>query len=404
VLAELGFVDLDLFRPVRTLSGGEVMLFALAARLLARPDVLILDEPTNNLDRTGRARLRSSLVRWRRPVVVVSHDRELLEEMDAIAELRAGEIRFYGGNFTAYTQAVEAEQAAAERAVRAAKGDLRRQQRDLIDTKIKLDRSQRYGKTKAARGMPKMAANFRQNSAELSAGRIRGGLEADVAAAREGLDVALERVRDDEVIKIELPGTSVPTARDVAVMTDVVLRNHVQVSLHLRGPERLAITGPNGSGKTTLIDTLRGALAPLSGSASIKVPYRLLPQRLQLLDDDETVLAGVARHAPTADHHELRAQLARFLLDADTIQRRVATLSGGERFRASLAALLLAEPPPQLLILDEPTNNLDLDSVAQLTAALRAYRGALLVVSHDEPFLAELDITRRLELVRHGQD
>jgi ATPase subunit of ABC transporter with duplicated ATPase domains len=128
------------------------------------------------------------------------------------------------------------------------------------------------------------------------------------------------------------------------------------------------------------------------------VPYRLLPQRLQLLSDDDTVLSGVARHAPSADTNTLRAQLARFLMDAATVARPVGTLSGGERFRASLAALLLAVPAPQLLILDEPTNNLDLDSVRQLTAALGGYQGALLVASHDEQLLSDLSLDRRLDL------
>jgi ATPase subunit of ABC transporter with duplicated ATPase domains len=184
----------------------------------------------------------------------------------------------------------------------------------------------------------------------------------------------------------------------VLIMNDVVLRTGQLVALHLRGPERVAVVGPNGSGKTTLIDTVRGAIAPSSGLVSLRVPLRLLPQRMHLLDDGDTVLRAVSRHAPSADDNTLRAQLARFLLDADIVTRPVHTLSGGERFRATLAALLLAEPPPQLLILDEPTNSLDLDSVDQLTSALRAYRGALLVASHDEPFLAELELTGRLDL------
>lgn len=158
------------------------------------------------------------------------------------------------------------------------------------------------------------------------------------------------------------------------------------------------MTGANGSGKTTLIDTATGALAPRSGAVRVLVPVRVLPQRLDLLPDGEPVLAAVAAYAPSADGHTLRARLAGFLLGADTLRRPVGTLSGGERFRATLAALLLAEPPPQLLVMDEPTNSLDLDCVAQLVAALRQYRGALLVASHDEPFLAEIGIDRRVEL------
>ena len=166
------------------------------------------------------------------------------------------------------------------------------------------------------------------------------------------------------------------------LLDGVVLRNGVRVDAHLRGPDRIAVVGPNGSGKTTLVDTVVGTIPAVAGRVDLRVPTRLLPQRLTVLDDADTVLAGVSRLAPTADDNTLRAELARFLLDADTVVRPVGSLSGGERFRASLAALLLAEPAPQLLVLDEPTNNLDLDSVAQLTAALNAYQGALLV---DQP-------------------
>jgi ATPase subunit of ABC transporter with duplicated ATPase domains len=367
-LAEFGFAGLDLDRLVGTLSGGEVILLALARLFLARPDVLILDEPTNNLDRHARERLYAALGGWRGPVITVSHERELATE-----------------------------QQAAARDVRAAQSDLKRQQRELADARVKLDRRVRYARSQAD-NVPKIVAGAKKRAAQVSAGKLRGGHEADVEQARGNVDAAEERLRDDDLIRIDLASTSVPPGRDVLVMDQVILRTGREVTLHIRGPERLALTGPNGSGKTTLIDTICGTAAPRSGRVGLRVPFRLLPQRLDLLVDSETTLAAVSRHAPSADDNRLRAQLARFLLDADAIGRPVGSLSGGERFRATLAALLLAEPAPQLLILDEPTNNLDLDSVAQLVSALRQYRGALLVASHDERFLAEIALTGRLDL------
>jgi ATPase subunit of ABC transporter with duplicated ATPase domains len=396
-LGDFGLSDLTFDRRIGTLSGGQVILLALASLFLARPEVLILDEPTNNLDRGARRHLYDAITRWRGPVVMVSHDRELLDLVDHVAELRSGSVRIFGGNFTAYTAALEVEQQAAARAVRAAQGDLQRQQRELAEARIKLDRRQRFARSQAD-NMPKIVAGAKKRAAEVSAGKLRGGHEADVAEARAQLEAAEERVRDDDLIRVDLAATRVPRSRDVAVTRELVLRNGVSVALYIRGPERIGLVGPNGSGKTTLIDTLTGRVAPRSGSADIRVPWRLLPQRLQLLDDDETVLEGVSRRAPTADTNSLRAQLARFLLDAATVARPLRTLSGGERFRATLAALLLAEPAPQLLILDEPTNNLDLDSVRQLTAALAAYRGALLIASHDLRLLDEVELDRRLDL------
>ncbi len=396
-LADLGFVGLELGRRVATMSGGEVVLLALAALMLAEPDVLLLDEPTNNLDRRARGRLYAAVQRWRGPVVVVSHDRELLDLVDAVAELRDGELRFYGGTFSAYLDAVATEQQAAQRAVRSAQGDLKRQQRELVEMRMKLDRRLRYARSQAE-NVPKIVAGAKRRAAQVSAGKLRGGHEGDVAEARQHLAAAEERVREDDLIRVDLARTAVPAGRDVLVLDRVQLRNGPTVSLHLRGPERVAVVGPNGAGKTTLVDTVCGRVPPRSGTVDLRVPVRVLPQRLQLLDDDATVLSAVAGYAPGADDNTLRAALARFLLDAATLVRPVRTLSGGERFRATLAALLLAEPAPQLLVLDEPTNNLDLDSVGQLIAALAAYRGALLVVSHDVRFLAEIHLTGVLDL------
>lgn len=393
-LAEFGFINLDLDRPIGTLSGGQVVLLALAAHFLARPDVLLLDEPTNNLDRTARKRLYQAVRRWPGPVVAVSHDRELLELCDQIAELRDSVIKSYGGNFSDYAAAVATEQEAAARAVRTAEADLKRQKRELIEAQTKMDRHNRYGKQYAEKsGMPAIMAGALKRKAEVSQGKLRGGHEANVEEARKRLDTAEERVRDDDQVRVDLSATTVPTGREIVITDDLVLRNGVAVDLHIRGPERLALTGGNGTGKTTLIDTLIGSVPPLSGRARTYVPVRLLPQRLQILDPNQPVITSVSQLAPSADDNTLRSRLARFLLGADVITRPARTLSGGELFRASLAGLLLAEPAPQLLVLDEPTNNLDLDTVAALTSALRQYKGALLVASHDRPFLDDIGLT-----------
>ena len=136
----------------------------------------------------------------------------------------------------------------------------------------------------------------------------------------------------------------------------------------------------------------------MSGEAMAHVPLRFLPQRLDVLDDELSVAENVARFAPGATNNPIRARLARFLFRGARADQQAATLSGGERFRAALAALLLAEPAPQLLLLDEPTNNLDMASVRQLTSALESYEGALIVASHDLPFLESIGITRWLLL------
>ncbi|MGW7307059.1 ABC-F family ATP-binding cassette domain-containing protein [Streptomyces sp. NPDC054835] len=401
VLDRLGLGHVGLDRTIGEVSGGESVLLRLAALLLAGPDVLLLDEPTNNLDLFARRRLYEAVDAWPGVLIVVSHDRELLERVDQIADLRDGEVAWYGGAWSDYQATLAAEQEAAERMVRVAEADVQRQKRELTDARSKLARRRRYAQKSAEnKVVPKVVANTRKGQAEVSAGKHRR-LHADrLAEARSRLDAAVEAVRDDDEIRIELPYTKVPPGREVLLLHDLELRYGARVAgeFELRGPERVALVGRNGAGKTTLLRTLAGGLDPVAGEAVARVPLRFLPQRLDVLDDELSVVENVARLAPGATPHAIRARLARFLFRGARADRPVGTLSGGERFRATLAALLLAEPAPQLLLLDEPTNNLDLASVRSLTAALDAYEGALVVVSHDVPFLESLGITRWLEL------
>ncbi|MCK2218876.1 ATP-binding cassette domain-containing protein [Actinomadura sp. ATCC 31491] len=392
----LGHVGLD--RTVGTLSGGETVMVALAAQLLKRPGVLLLDEPTNNLDLDARERLYAAVSAWPGVLVVVSHDRALLELVDQVAELRDGVVRLYGGNLTAYEEQVAAEQEAALRTVRNAEGEVRRQHRDLVGSRARADRSVRIGKKAVANNkVPKIAAGALKRKAQVTAGKQRALHLEKLEQARDRLTEAEQAVRDEAEIRIELPGTEVPAGRTVLTLPlgqppaprepEEGGRPPLRM-LEIRGPERIALLGPNGSGKTTLLKRI--------AAEGAHVPVGYLPQRLDLLDDALSIVDNVRALAPAAPVNVVRARLARFLFRGERAVQAVGTLSGGERFRATLAALLSAEPPPQLLLLDEPTNNLDLASVRRLSEALAAYRGALIVAGHDLPFLETLGITRWL--------
>uniref|UniRef100_UPI0008302571 ABC-F family ATP-binding cassette domain-containing protein n=1 Tax=Nocardiopsis trehalosi TaxID=109329 RepID=UPI0008302571 len=409
-----------LARTVGTLSGGEAVLTGLAGLLVRRPAITLLDEPTNNLDRRARAVLHDAVAAWRGVLVVVSHDRELLDRVDRIAELRGGGMRVWGGNYTAYTEQLAAEQEAARRMVRVAEADVRREKRQLAEARIKLDRRVRYGsKMYDTKREPKIVMQQRKRDAQVSAAKHRIMQSAKLDDARRNLAEAAAAVRDDDRIRVDVPGTAVPAGR---VLLEL---RHPGGALTVRGPERIALVGDNGSGKTTLLRAIAGlsrhgaieaarpttqeaghgaieAVRPTGqeaghGAAEVirstdRIGY--LPQRLDVLDDRASVLDNVRAAAPSATPHEVRAGLARFLIRGDRVDLPASVLSGGERFRVALARLLLADTPPHLLLLDEPTNSLDLDSVARLTEALAAYRGALIVASHDRPFLHALGTTR----------
>ncbi|MEV0961561.1 ABC-F family ATP-binding cassette domain-containing protein [Streptomyces sp. NPDC049910] len=400
-LTQLGLGHIGLDRTVGEMSGGECVLLRLAALLLARPDVLLLDEPTNNLDLSSRGRLYEAVEAWSGVMIVVSHDRELLERVDQIADLRDGEVTWYGGAYSAYEEALAVEQEAAERMVRVAEADVQRQERELAEAQVKLARRKRYGqKMFEQKREPKIVMGARRRRAQVSAGKHRAVHTERLTEARERLAEAADAVRDDDAIRVELPYTKVHPGRGVLRLTEVELRYGTLLGggFELRGPERIALVGRNGAGKTTLLRTIAGELRQVAGEVEAQVPLRFLPQRLDVLDEELSVVENVARFAPQATDNMIRARLARFLFRGQRADRPAGTLSGGERFRAALAALLLAEPAPQLLMLDEPTNSLDMASVRGLTEALDGYEGALIVASHDVAFLESLGITRWLLL------
>ncbi len=412
-LDRLGLAHLGLDDSVGQLSGGETVLVALAALLLRRPDILLLDEPTNNLDIDSRHRLYDAIDSWRGVLIVVSHDRELLARVEQIAEVHTNAVLLYGGNLEDYEEMIAAEQAAAVREVSSAAAQVRRERRDLLEAQTKQAQRDRQGRKLAASGsIPRIVAGGLKRRAQESAGRSRELHMERLQSARDRLTEAEDAVRDDAEIRVKLPGTDVPAGRTVLTVTGIdgggwhpagafaVSEVGAIGELIVRGPERIALTGPNGAGKTTLLRAIAGT-ASLPGVAvkpGAVVGY--LPQRLDTLDNSLSVVENVRAAAPSASVNEVRASLARFLFRGARADMAAGTLSGGERFRAVLAALLLAQPPPQLLLLDEPTNNLDMASVRQLVEALDGYRGALLVASHDVHFLRAAGITRWLRLDR----
>jgi len=427
-LAEAGLSPDMLDRRVGELSGGEAVLTAIAGIRLGGAALALLDEPTNNLDRDARARLHDMVGSWRGALIVVSHDTTLLELMDDTAELYDSELSVFGGPYSEWRAWLETEQDAARDAERAARQALRREKRQRIEAETTIARRRQMGqKAYEEKREPKIVMGARKRAAQVSSGRLRGEKADREAAARDALDAAGRRVRDDDVVRIDLPDPGVPAGRRIATIGDG------ERSWIIQGPERVALVGPNGAGKTTLLERLlaggrRVVRDPVStprdaaggtavpGSSSDAGPRGLnrehlalhtdrvgyLPQRVDGLDEAGTVLANVAAAAPEVGTADLRNRLARFLIRGAAVDRPVATLSGGERFRVALARLLLADPPPQLLVFDEPTNNLDLDTVDRFVAALAAYRGAVLVVSHDDAFLARIGVDRVLELDRDG--
>ena len=404
-LADVGLAGFALDRAASSLSGGEATRAALAALLVAEPDLLIMDEPTNNLDLGARAAVADLLAGWKGGAVVVSHDRALLRQMDRIVELTSLGANVYGGNYDLYTERKTAEEAAAVRALEAAEQTLGRVKDDIQTARERKWRSDARGRRlKAKGGQPRIVLNAMKGRAQDTGGKLtrlaeraRGEAERELADA----EARIERVRR---LAFDLPPSELAAGRQVLVFDGVGFawpdgrRVLDKLSFRMVGPARVAVTGPNGAGKTTLIRLAIGEIEPDRGRIRRGVEAVLLDQRVSLLADDETLVANFRRLNPTANDNDAHAALARFLFRNVQGSKRAGELSGGERLRAGLACVLMRPHPPQLVLLDEPTNHLDLDSIAAIEAALAAYDGALLVVSHDRDFLDAIDVDRFLGL------
>jgi ATPase subunit of ABC transporter with duplicated ATPase domains len=403
-LSRLGFGPTP-HTELSRLSGGQMTRVRLAALVFAEPDFLLLDEPTNNLDQDGRKAVTDLLAVWRGGAIVVSHDRGLLETMDAIVELTSLGATRYGGNWSSY----RAQKAVQLAAVRHDLADAERQLSE-IDGKAqeaaeRKARKDSGGRKKRAKGdMPRILAGARKDRSEDTGGKSAQIAERRRAEALEAVDTARRRIEILQPLLVKLPATNLPAGREVLWLDGIsagyrpeepVLRD---LTFAIVGPERVALVGRNGSGKSTLLKLIAGELQPFSGTVRVKPDFTVFDQTVSLLDPSISILENFRRLNPKADQNACHAALARFMFRADAALQLVASLSGGQMFRAGLACVLGGPTPPSLLILDEPTNHLDIESIEAVEAGLRAYDGALLVVSHDEAFLQAIGVTRRLDL------
>jgi ATPase subunit of ABC transporter with duplicated ATPase domains len=399
---------LDLTQKMATLSGGQRTRVFLAGIMIHRPETVLLDEPSNNLDTLSRSILYDYIETTTNTLVVISHDRTLLNLLDTVYELSKRGITIYGGNYDFYaeqklieTDAFNQDLKSKEKALRKARDT----ERESMERQQKLDARGKKKQEKA--GLPTISMNTLKNNAEKSTSRLKGVHAEKVDTIAQELNQLRKELPDMDKMKIDFDnaalhkGKILITAKDLNFGYDDKLLWTPALNFQITSGERIAVKGLNGTGKTTLIKMMLGQLQPGTGSmdrADVKAiyfdqDYSLINNTLSVYEQAKQADSGALQE------HEIKTRLSRFLFTKEYWDKPCKALSGGEKMRLMLCSLAISNQAPDMIVLDEPTNNLDIQNIDILTTAINEYKGTLVVVSHDEYFLNQINVATTLTLL-----
>lgn len=396
-----GLGQLDWRQPAHSLSGGQAMRVALVGAWLSEADYLILDEPSNHLDSNARAQLLGMIEAWDRGLLVISHDRGLLGHMARIVELSSLGLQAYGGNYSFYSAQKASQTAQAQQQLARLKQEQQRQARELQRQREDLERHQaRAGRNARHANQAKILVDRQQERSQATAGKQRRDhRDARLALLGKVRDAARE-VGQDSAITLHAPTPQRHPGREVLALQALRLPRGTRKPLNLRVclGQRVGLVGANGSGKSTLLKLMNGELPAPPENLRLSGETALLDQHCSALPGNASVLDHLRKANPRLAQGDLRSRLAQLGLDAARIELPSGLLSGGERMKAALAAVLYRERPLDLLLLDEPGNHLDLPSLTALEQMLGQFRGALVVASHDQVLFDQLALDGYLHL------
>ncbi len=398
---------LTLDQPVSTLSGGEKTKVLLAGALIHTPSVLLMDEPSNHLDAASRQLLYTMIHQFKGTILVVSHDRTLLNQLNQILELSPSGIEVFGGNYAFYREQKEAQLKALHNQLDEQEKQLRQARQKAQDLAEQRRRQEIRGKAQGqTQGLPRIVAGHLKRHAEQSTAKLKeihGDKLQDMADNRRQIKA---RIRASQVLKTGFGPSDLHRGK-LLMDAQAVQFSFGQRTLwpepltfQVRSGDRIRIEGNNGSGKTTLLKLMTGQLEPVSGHLTLApVSYAYLDQDYSLIQNGLTVFEQVQQfNTRLLPEHDLKMLLHYHQFTQDEWDRPCADLSGGEKMKLALCCLMISQQTPDLLILDEPTNNLDHQSQEVLTQAVKGFTGTLLVISHDPYFIEEIAVNSGLSL------
>jgi ATPase components of ABC transporters with duplicated ATPase domains len=405
-----GLSGFGLGQPMASLSGGEKTRVFLSGITIHEPDLILMDEPSNHLDRSSREQLYRLIRDYPAAMIVVSHDRTLLNLLDTTIELGRSGTTVYGGNYEFYKEQKENQMQALQERVEDREKSLRTAQKTAREAAERKEKMDARGKGKMKKeGIPRIMLKTIADGAAASAKKMQEAHTEKIGAIAEELRSLREQVPDRRDLKIKLDDSTLHTGK-ILVTANTVNFAYAEKSLwsepltfQIRSRERIVIEGDNGSGKTTLLKLILGTLEPTTGTITRaeNLRYLYIDQEYSLIDNTLTVFEQVQRfNDRKLPEHLLKTELHRFLFPARTWDKPCGQLSGGEKMRLIFCCLLISNTTPDLFILDEPTNNLDIQSLEIVTRSLRDYRGTLLIISHDRYFTREIGAEQTLSLTK----
>jgi len=399
--------DLALDQKLDSLSGGQKTKVFLAGISIHQPKLILLDEPSNQLDAMSRKLLYQFIRSSSNTMIIVSHDRSLLNQLDSMYELTSSGLIYYAGNYDFYLEEKKMKQEALHHDIKHVEKEIRKTKikaRETIERQQKLDAR---GKNKQQKeGVSRIMMNTLRNNAEKSTAKIKDTHHEKSAGLSQELQSLRKGIPDIDKIKFGLTDSNLHAGKKLFTVKKLngnfngkPLWN-TNLDFEISSTERIALKGENGSGKTTLIQILLNKIHDYQGEvyrAAHKSVY--IDQDYSMINNDLTIYDQVQLFNDTSlQEHEIKIRLNRFLFGKDSWDKRCNTLSGGEKMRLCLCCLTIQNLAPDLIIMDEPTNNLDIQNIEILTTALKTYQGTILVVSHDEYFLQEINIERTIML------